>query len=130
MRIEIKELYDYLAQCNDELNINEKQFINLKTLKLVEKYLTNTKNKNIIDIYNKSKHYRETLDNQINLDKLKDSAWNLNDELFGIKLNSIDAIILRFLLGTTENNCEKEYFEQSLDFDDYLIDLVEELGYI
>ncbi|UXN36571.1 hypothetical protein N8E87_10445 [Avibacterium paragallinarum] len=129
MRAEIEELYDYLDQCDDELKINEKQFINLKILKIVERYLKHTKNEDIINIYNKSKYYWKTLDNQINLDELKESAWELNNKLFGITYNNIDAIILRFLLGTIDNNSNKDYFDQSFDFDDYLLDLAEQLGY-
>ncbi|MEH8045343.1 hypothetical protein P9107_04995 [Gallibacterium anatis] len=130
MRAEIKELYDYLDQCDDELKINEKQFMNLKILHIVEKYLPRTKNKDIIDIYHKSKHYWETLDNQVNLDELNDRAWNLNDNLFGIIYdNNIDGIILRFLLGTTENNSDKDYFDQLFDFYNSLIYRTETLGY-
>lgn len=129
MRVEIEELYDYLDQCDDKLKINEKQFINLKILKIAERYLKYTKNEDIINIYNKSKYHWETLDNQIDLDELKKSAWELNDKLFGIIYNNIDAIILRFLLGTVNNNNDKDYIEQSFDFDDYLLDLAEQLGY-
>lgn len=43
--------------------------------------------------------------------------------------NHIDGIVLRFLLGATENNNDKDYFDQSFDFDNYLIDRAEELGY-
>lgn len=129
MRAEIKELYDYLDRCDDELNIHEKQFLHLKELQIVEKYLHHTKNKDIIDIYHKSKHYWKTLDSQVNLDELNDLAWDLNDKLFGIIYdNNIDGIVLRFLLGVTENNNDKDYFDQSFDFDNYLIDRAEELG--
>lgn len=129
MRVEIEELYDYIERCDDELKINEKQFINLKILKIVERYLKYTKNEDIINIYNKSKYYWKTLDNQIDLDELKKSAWELNDNLFGIIYNNIDAIILRFLLGAVDNNDDKDYIEQSFDFDDHLLDLAEQLGY-
>lgn len=130
MRTEIKELYEYLDKCGDELKINEQQYIYLKELKIVEKYLPHTKNKDIIDIYYKSKHFWETLDNQVNLDELKYFAWNLNDNLFGIIYDdNIDAIILRFLIGITEQNSDKDYFDQSLDFDNHLIEIAEKLGY-
>lgn len=130
MRAEIKELYDYLDQCDDELKINEKQFMNLKILHIVEKYLPRAKNKDIIDIYHKSKNYWTALDNQVNLNELNDRAWDLNDNLFGIIYdNNIDSIILRFLLGTTENNSDKDYFDQLFDFYNSLIDRTETLGY-
>ncbi|STZ76609.1 hypothetical protein [Bergeriella denitrificans] len=129
MRTEIKELYDYLEQCDDELTIHEKQLMNLKILHIAEKYLSQTKNKDIIDIYHQAHHYWQTLDKQVNLDELDDHAWELNNKLFGIRYgHHIDGILLRFLLGTTEKNSDKDYFDQLFDFYDSLINRAEKLG--
>ncbi|WP_424407513.1 hypothetical protein [Pasteurella sp. PK-2025] len=130
MKKEISELYGYLSQCNEFMDIKQLQFINIKILDLAGKYLDKVSNKKIHNIYAESKLFWEYLNNDLeSLNNIKDKAWDLNDELFDDRLDSLDEILLRLLITTTYNDTEKSFWDQAVEFVELLIEQADEIGY-
>lgn len=71
------------------------------------------------------------LDNSQNTDlkELRVKAWTLNDQLFAEStLDSYNEIILRLLLTTLYDDKNKEDMEQSLEFIEFLVENLNQLG--
>lgn len=130
MKLNLDQLYKLVKVNPDkELTTQELTYINIEVLYFSKSYLKYVTLNEIKEIFELSLEY--WLDNSQNTDlkELRVKAWTLNDQLFAEStLDSYNEIILRLLLTTLYDDKNKEDMEQSLEFIEFLVENLNQLG--